>query len=81
MITLSIIGYFCGLSIIIGLAIVFLVLAFANGNITDKDAWTKAFIVVITFGILIVSIYQVTFLEHPEDYGYTKIIEEVTDDC
>lgn len=81
MITLSIIGYFCGSSILVGLAAVFLVLVFTNGNITDKDAWVKAFIIIIAFGILIISIYQVTFLEHPEDYGYTKIIEEITDDC
>ena len=71
--------YIMVLSLLVALVTLCAVLAFAKGDVSEEDVWIKALIVVIAIGILVLSISQVSFLNHPEDYGYIKI-EEVTED-
>ena len=79
MIALSVLVTTVGVLSIVFIVTLCITYFFADKNMNESSAWVKASIIVIVIGVLILSIGQVTFLNHPEDYGYTKI-EEVEDE-
>ena len=56
--------------------IVFAIVGLAtNGKFDNTVVWTKTLWAILAILMLAIQIYNITFNAHPEDYGYTEIIE------